>query len=141
MRHLYMSRCEVLRFTSLMVNGTPTQSWGKIDAVVDPRLGVPGELMCRINLGFLRPGVDQPVPLVAGRAPDRSGVMFFDPTGAIKAGDRVRTLSGPVTGTFEIRVIPEPAIDYRGAHHMEVQIVEVAQQLTGQFVGETGAGP
>lgn len=135
LRHLYMSRCEVLRLNSRMVHGTPTQTWSKIDAVVDPQLAVPGELMCRLDLTFLRPNIDTPMPIVAGRVNDRTGVMYFDYTTEIKAGDRVRCIDGPVTGTFDIRVVPEPAIDYRGAHHMEIQVIEVSQQLMNVVSG------
>ncbi len=135
MRHLYHSRVEVRRLDGEYVNGTLTQVWKKVDTVLDPLLGVPGELMCRLDLNFVRPGKDQPMPIQAGRAPDRIGLMFFDTTDDIKAGDMLHTVAGPVTGTFEIRVIPDPAVGFAAAHHMEVQIVEVAQALRGRFPG------
>jgi len=31
---------------------------------------------CRLDLTFLRRGEDQPLPIEAGKAPDRGGVMF-----------------------------------------------------------------
>jgi len=133
MRHLYSSRVEVLRLSATMVSGTPTLAWTKITAVPDPVLGTAGELLCRLDLGFMRLGRDQPMAVVAGRAPDRVGVMFFDATAHVKAGDRVHTLAGPITGTFEIRPIPDPATDMTRVHHMEVQVVEVAQALDGVF--------
>lgn len=135
MRHLYSSRCEVLRQSGTVHQGIPTVAWQKITDIVDTRLGVPGEFLCRLDVGFLRPGRDMPMPIVGGRAPDRVALLFYDVTDGIKAGDRVRTLAGPVTGTFEIRVIPEPIQDFGIAHHMEVQVVEVAAALTGQFPG------
>ena len=61
----------------------------------------------------------------------------YDPTDVVKAGDRVRVLSGPVSGTFEIRAVPDPAVAQLSAHHMEVQIIEVAQPRTGLFPGGT----
>lgn len=138
MRHLYHSRVEVLRLSGTLVNGTPVLSWAKVTDTLDSSLGVPGELVCRIDLNFVRLGKDAPMPVVAGRAPDRMGVCFFDADSgpaSIKAGDRLHCLSGPVTGTFEIRAIPDAAIDFASAHHLEVQVVEVSQQLTNVFPG------
>lgn len=135
MRHLYNSRVEVLRLSAVMNFGTPSVQWNRTDDIHDSALGVPGELMCRADLTFQRPGKDQPMPIVAGRAPDRLGLLFFDITDTVKAGDRVRFLDGPVHGTFELRAVPDPAVDYSAAHHVEVQIVEVAQALAGVFPG------
>jgi hypothetical protein len=130
MRHLYNSRCEVLRLTVDMQNGLALQSWQKLDVIIDYYLAVPGELMCRLDLIFQRPGKDQPMPLVAGRAPDRVGLLMFDPTDEIRSGDRFHVLQGPVQGTFEIRVMPDPAQAFGMlAHHMEVQVIEVAQNF------------
>lgn len=129
MRHLFASRCEVLRMSAVMKNGVPNMSWNKVTAMVDPWLGVSGELMCRLDLNFLRPGKDQPAPIVAGRAMDRIGVMYFSPTTALRANDRVRAIAGPVAGVFEVRNTPDPAVDYRSAHHFEVQVIEVAQSV------------
>lgn len=135
MRHLYVTRAEVLRLAGTLVDGSPVLTWTKVDTLVDPTLGVPGELMCRLDMAFVRPGKDQPMPVVAGRAPDRIGLMFFDSGCDIRAGDRIHTLAGPVAGTFEVRVVPDPAVDLAAAHHMEVQVVEVAQALSGVFPG------
>lgn len=135
MRHLFSTRAEVLRLTGIMQTGTPTITWLKILDIVDEVLGIPGELMCRLDLAFIRQGKDAPMPIVAGRAPDRFGTMIFGPTDQIKAGDRLRTLSGPVQGTFEIRAIPDPAQALADVHHMEVQVIEVSQSLAGTFPG------
>lgn len=132
MRHLYNCHVAIERLAGTMVNGTPNLSWTQITEVIDPSLPA-GQMWCRLDLTFLRPGKDQPAPLVAGRALDRVGVCFFNPTTAVAAGDRIRTVAGPVAGTFEIRSIPDPAIAMRAAHHMEVQVIEVAQGLTGVF--------
>lgn len=140
MRHLYNSRVEVRRLAGGILHGTPTAlRWDKITEVPDPVLGVPGEMMCRLDMTFQRPGKDVPMPVVAGRAPDRLGVMFFDVTDVLKAGDRVHTLTGPVTGVFEIRATPDPASGFGPiAHHMEVQVVEVAQAVAAAaFPGAT----
>ncbi len=133
MRHLYNSRAEIQRLSGELVNGTPTLTWSKITEKPDPILNTDGELLCRLDLNFVRPGKDQPMPVVAGRAPDRVGLLMFDTTNVIKAGDRVHMLAGPIVGTFEIRVIPDPAVGFAAAHHMEVQVIEVAQQLPGVF--------
>jgi hypothetical protein len=135
MRHLYSTRAEALRMSGTLVDGSPVLTWTKVDTIVDPSLDVPGELMCRLDMAFVRPGKDQPMPVVAGRAPDRIGLMFFDVGVDVRAGDRIHALSGPVVGTFEVRVVPDPAVDLASAHHMEVQVVEVAQALTGVFPG------
>jgi hypothetical protein len=141
MRHLYNTQAEVVRLTTDMQDGLATQSWQKLDAIVDPYLGTPGELMCRIDLIFQRPGKDQPMPSVAGRAPDRVGLMFFDPTDQILTGDRFHILDGPVQGTFEIRVMPDPAQQYGMlAHHMEVQVIEVAQNFQPNLLDAGGSG-
>jgi hypothetical protein len=110
-------------------------TWDPVTSVVDHGLDVPGMLQCRLDLTFLRPGKDQPAPVVAGRAPDRVGVCYFDPApdanGAslVRAGDRLQCVQGPIYGTFEIRLIPDVAQSLIGAHHIEVQIVEVSQML------------
>ncbi len=137
MRHLFHTRAEVLRLSQDRVNGVPTLNWVKVPAIVDPWLGVPGELQCRIDLSWMRPGKDQPMPVVAGRAPDRIGVMFFAATDAIWSGDRIRCIDGPIQGTFEIRAMPDVAADVSPAHHMEVQIIEVAQNMQDNLLNRT----
>lgn len=136
MRWLFNTRCEVLRLSlNMAADGAPSQSWEKVPFIIDQALGVPGEMLCRMDLTFQRPGKDQPMPVVAGRAPDRVGVMFFSVTDEIRSGDRFHCLSGPVSGTFEMRVNADPAINYSPvAHHMEVQIVEVAQKNQVNFL-------
>lgn len=134
MRHLFASRVEVLRLSGTLVRGNPIMTWVRVTDVLDLSLGVPGELLCRIDLQFQRPGKDQPMPVVAGRAPDRLGVLFCSITPSLLAGDRLHCIAGPVNGTFEIRTIPDPALNNTAAHHLEVQVVEVAQSLTGPQV-------
>lgn len=140
MRHLYHTRAEVLRLRQEFSDGVPTMTWQQVDQIVDPVLGVPGELMCRIDLQFVRPGKDQPMPVVAGRAPDRVGLMFFDATTEILSGDRIHCIDGPISGTFEIRATPDPAVGHMLAHHMEVQIIEVAQHLKSNLLNQIQGG-
>jgi hypothetical protein len=132
----YTSTCQVLRSNPQMdLSGGMTLGWTALTSIVDPVLDQPGLLQCRLDLMFVRPGKDAPAPLVAGRAPDRVGVCYFDlaagPDGAplVKAGDRLGCVAGPIFGTFELRVIPDVAQDLKGAHHCEVQCVEVSQML------------
>jgi hypothetical protein len=141
MRWLYNSRVEIVRLNLDMVKGVPQQTWQKLDDIVDPFLGVPGEMMCRIDLQYQRPGKDQPMPVVAGRAPDRVGVMFFDATDQILSGDRFRCILGPIQGTWEIKVMPDPAQSYSVAHHMEVQIIEVAQNSNANLLDPVEVTP
>lgn len=136
LRMFYTSVCQVRRFNpALGPTGAMTFSWDPVTTVVDPVLGQPGLLQCRLDLTFLRPGKDQPSPIVAGRAPDRTGVCYFDLTndadGAplVKSADRLQCVSGPIFGTFDIRLIPDVAQDLTGAHHVEVQVVECSQML------------
>lgn len=134
MRHLFHTRVECLRLSLDMSNGAPLQTWQKLDTIVDAILGVPGEMMCRIDLGYQRPGKDQPMPIVAGRATDRVGLMIFSPTEDILTGDRFRCIQGPIRGTFEIRAMPDVAAGFSLAHHMEVQIIEVAQNFQSNLL-------
>ena len=125
-RHLYSSRAEVQRLSVSFVKGSAITDWFKLNEIVDTRLGVVGEMMCRLDLNFVRPGKDQPSALVAGRAIDRVGVLFCDATPYLLAGDRIKMLSGPIMGTFELKATPDGAVDFSAVHHLEVQVVEVA---------------
>lgn len=135
-RNLYRTVANVLRLTeTLGSDGGLTLDYAVIPDIPDPILNIPGQILCRIDLQFLRPGKDQPPPVVAGRAPDRVGVVFYDSftddSGVpyVRAGDYLQCVAGPIFGTFEIRYIPEVAQDYVGAHHVETQVVEVSQAL------------
>lgn len=126
MRHLYASTVRIERMTMTATNGVPTSDW----ATVEGGESVP----CRLDLNFLRPGKDIPQAPVAGRAPDRIGLMFCDSDTPIRAGDRIVAIPGddgttPIEGTFEIRVIPDLAMGYSAPHHMEIQILETNQAL------------
>lgn len=136
MRALYTSVARVLRITpTLDDGGSMTVTWSPLAVILDPYLNLPGQIACRIDLGFIRRGYDMPMPLVAGRAPDRVGVAFFDCVTDVNglplilAGDRLQLISGPITGTFDIRQVPDVAQQFTGAHHVEVQVIEVSQAL------------
>lgn len=131
LRGMYMYTVGVYATQITMEKGSMKTSWGKISEIIDPLHNVPGEMKCRIDFGFLRPGKDAPSPIVAGRAPDRVGVMAFDYTPHVRAGHRIRITEGPMTGTYELKNNPDPAVGYDSVHHLEVQIVEVAQSAIG----------
>lgn len=136
LRGLYNAVGLVLRLTTnLQADGTFSAQWNPVTSIVDPYQDAPGQVTCRLELGFIRAGKDQLPALVAGRPPDRVGVLYCDllpdenGMPLIQAGDRVKMVAGPIYGTFEIRTIPDVAQAYAGAHHIEVQVVEVAQAL------------
>jgi len=135
-RGLYRSVAQVLRLQpTLQAGGGMSVAWAPVTDILDPYLATPGLIACRLDLQFTRPGKDAPMPVVAGRAPDRVGVLFYDlPTDVsglplVKAGDRFQLVSGPVDGTFELRQVPEVAQDYTGAAHAENQVIETSQAL------------
>lgn len=143
MRGLYNSVVQVTRLESdFNDQGGMSMAWSTITGVPDVVLNTPGLLACRLDIGFVRPGKDQFAPLVAGRPPDRVGVCYYDPVTdanglpVVKAGDQLVCVSGPIFGTWAIRVIPDVAQNYIGAHHVEVQVIEVSQQL-----GQTSPTP
>lgn len=122
MEHLYSSTVRVKRVSAVSEDGSLELSYNTV-----PRLQ---NVRCRLDLNFLRMGKDQLSPIVDGRAPDRVGVMFCNSDIALKPGDHLETVTGPVTGTFEIKAIPDQALDYGTAHHIEVQIIEVSQDVS-----------
>lgn len=135
LRVMYLSMVQVLRLKMKVTGGAPQLTWNVLPDVIDPFVDIPGQMMCRLDIGFVRRG-DLPMPLVAGRAPDRVGIVFYDAllnpdTGApyVLAGDRLMCIAGPIQGTFEIRTVPTAAVGFTGAHHVEVQVMEVAQSL------------
>ena len=126
----------------LSAQGDASVSWEPLTEILDPGLNQAGLMRCRLDLQFIRRGIDQPAPVIAGKAPDRVGVIYYlsavDPATGIPlvlAGDRVVCVPHPVTsrlpvfGTFELRQVPDVAQDYVGGHHVETQIVEVSQSL------------
>lgn len=127
MRHLFPSTVEILEATTAIVDGARVQTWARSNAKFDKFLG-PGFMKCRLDLIFLRPNKDQPSPIVAGRSPDRTGVMFCSNTPSLQGGHIVHVTSGPYTGAFFlVKAIPDQAQDYSGSHHIEVQVFETNQ--------------
>jgi hypothetical protein len=149
LRALYNSRVQVSRLVpTLTTTGGMSLAWSPLTSVLDPTEDVSGYMSCRLDIGFIRPGKDTFAPLVAGRAPDRVGVAYYDPAvdangvPLVLAGDRLLCVSGPIFGTFEIRIVPEVAQNFSGAHHIEVQVIEVAKQTqAGSFTPFPGGKP
>jgi hypothetical protein len=127
MRHLFNSTVEILESTTDVIDGARVQAWSKSTAKFDP-VCAPGEMKCKLDLIFLRPGKDAPAPVVAWRTPDRTGVLYCSYTSNLKAGQIVRVIDGSHTGaSFLIKMRPDEAQNRRGTHHIEVQVFEVAQ--------------
>lgn len=131
LRDMYFCTVEVYENTISVTGGSMKTSWQKITQMIDPLHGVPGEMKCRIDFGYMRPGKDAPSPLVAGRAPDRVGVMAFDPTPYVKAGQRIKLINTPISGVFELKANPDPAVGFEEIDHLEVQVIEVSQSAGG----------
>jgi hypothetical protein len=135
LRAFYRSVATVYRAQQVFDAGGMTISWQPVPDILDPVINEPGQISCRLDLLFTRPGKDQPPPMVAGRSPDRMGVLYCDVLSnssglpLILANDRFEMISGPIAGTFEIRTVPDVAQDFAGAHHIEVQAIEVSQAL------------
>ena len=123
MEHLYSSLVKAQKLQTTVVDGVAVTSWTDLPSPLD-------SFKCRLDLNFLRPGKDAPPAYEAGVAPDRVGIMFCSAALPLKAGHRIVTISGPVSGTFDIRMVPDIAVDYDSAHHIEVQIVETPQSLS-----------
>lgn len=128
MRHLYSSVVRIESMQLVVVNGEATSTWA-----VAPEEGADW-VECRLDLNFLRPGKDAPAPINAGVVADRVGIMFCDADAPLKPERRIVTIPNsygeePVKGTFEIKAIPDVALDYSSAHHIEVQIIESVQQF------------
>jgi len=134
MEHLFNSAVRVERMQMIVVDGQPVTDYAQAtddDPAINDMLQY---LKCRLDLNFLRPGKDIPQAPVAGRAPDRIGLMLTSAYAPIRAGDRLVAIPNeqnkiPVAGTFEIRVSPDEAIGFSDQHHIEVQIIETGQEL------------
>lgn len=127
MEHLFSSVVVVQRLQKTRgEDGVTETSWTNQAPPLD-------SIKCRLDLNFLRPGKDAPPAYEAGVAPERVGVMFCKAGLPLRAGDRIVALSGPVSGYFEIKAIPDVALDYSSGHHIEVQIFETVQDLAGKF--------
>ncbi len=132
---LYNSAVKVERMILSVTDGVAEMAYQQATDA-DPALNDMLQfLRCRLDMNFIREGKDALPAPVAGRAPDRVGVLFTYPYAPLRAGDRLTAIPNelgktPVSGSFEIRAMPDIAIDYSDAHHIEVQIIETGQELT-----------
>ena len=111
-------RCEILRLVESDIDGMPQHSWLKISE----------EVRVFLDLNFIRSGKDPRWTPEAGRPSDRSGVLFVDPEGDVRSGDRVRMTVGP-HGTFQVEGAVDEAWTPTKMHHKECGVVEVAGVL------------
>lgn len=135
LRVSYVSLVQVMRLKNKVSKGTASLTWTTLVDVIDPFVDIPGQMMCNLQLGFIRRG-DLPMPLTAGAAAQRQGVAYFDAAinpdtnePYVLAGDRLYCIGGPIQGTFEIRSVPQAAVSFGGVHHVETQVWEVAKSL------------
>lgn len=126
MQHLYSSVVKInKRELTPTASGSMIMKWVPVEGLQYMR--------CRLDLQFLRPGKDTPAAVVAGVIPDREGIMFCDTTDKLRAGMQVVTIDGSngkqvVKGVFEIKEMPDVALDFDSAHHIEVKIIETVQK-------------
>lgn len=118
-------RMSILRLVETTVSGYSVTTW-EIMSENKP---------CWVDLNFIRQGKDAMWTPEAGRPADRSGVLFCMPKVDIRSGDRIQVTRGP-KGTFEIEGAIDEAWRPTNQHHIEVGILEVAQQLTGKMSDE-----
>lgn len=128
MDHLYSS---LVRVTEQKLTPQPGGRF-RMERVTVPGLA---KMRCRIDLQFLRPGKDTPSAAVAGAIPDREGILFCRYTPKLQAGMQVETIPDSrgievVHGIFEIKQIPDVALGFNTAHHIEVKVIESVQQTT-----------
>lgn len=119
---LMPSTVRVWRSSPKMVDGVMSSSWAVVPNLASVR--------CRIEVGFYRPGKDIQLPVQAGRAPDRPAVYWCAPGTDLRPGDQMECVSGPVSGTWEIKTLPDQAQNMRRLHHLEGQCIEVAPSLS-----------
>jgi hypothetical protein len=115
--HLMPSRVKVSRPLVSMQDGILTTAWRDVAGLE--------EVPIRLEVGFFRPGKDFPMPPQAGRTPDRVATYWVSPDIDLRPGDHIECVSGPVTGTWQIRVAPDVSTSMSRLHHLEGQAVEL----------------
>lgn len=115
--HLLPSTVKVKRPQMSTSDGVLSTTWQSVPGM--------SSLQCRLEVGFYRPGKDQPLPIQAGRAPDRVAVLWVAPSTDLRPGDHLECVSGPVSGTWELRTNLDSVSNMRTLHHLEGQLVEL----------------
>jgi hypothetical protein len=112
---LLVHRVDVQRATVGNIDGLDTYDWNTVATGIH----------CRLDLQYIRPGVDPQWTPEAGRPTDRTGVAFFPAHSNIRSGDRLIVRKGP-QGTFLAEGAVDDAQDRHGySHHLEVGVREV----------------
>lgn len=119
--HLLTSRVRVLRPQASMQDGILTMVWKAVVGLEDVAM--------RFDVGLFRPGKDFPLPPQAGRSPDRVAVYWAPPSVDIRPGDHLECISGPVAGTWQVRVAPDQSTNMNQLHHIEGQCIELPRQV------------
>lgn len=118
---LMPSHVKVWRPQVSMQDGILTTAWISVSGLEDVR--------CRLEVNFYRPGKDAPLPIQAGRAPDRACVYWVDPGTDFRPGDHLECVSGPVFGVWRVQTRPDSAVSMRYLHHLEGQAIEVHSSI------------
>jgi hypothetical protein len=114
-KSLLMHRVDVQRASTTEVDGMQSYEWTTVGS----------SIRCRLDLNYIRPGVDPQWTPEAGRATDRTGVAFFMAGANVRPGDRLVCRRGP-QGTFLCEGANAEALDSKGlTHHIEVGVREV----------------
>lgn len=137
LRASYSSVVQVVRLGGGMgpgrVNGAANYNWVDSTDIIDPYWGVAGQMKCRLDVLYLQAGIAAPMPAEMGSVTPRQGTVFYDiPTNQkfVRAGDHLKVIDGAYKGSrFEIKAIPQEALDYFGPCHMEAHFVEIGIDL------------
>ena len=113
-------RATVRRLVASDLDGMPVHTWKTVAK----------DVPCFLDLNFIRKGKDPVWTPEAGRTADRSGVLFLGGDTVARSADRITMTKGP-SGTFLIEGAVDEAWRPTDRHHIEVGVVEVANQLAG----------
>lgn len=111
-------RCDLLELRETFEDGIAVSAWTLVAS----------QVKCFLDLNFIRRGKDPVWTPEAGRASDRSGVLFVQGSAPARSGMRVRMSFGP-SGTFLIEGAVDEAWRPTSRHHLEVGVVEVPSQI------------
>lgn len=117
---LLKQRCRLLELNETNVDGLVSHVWTVVTGGDNVR--------CFLDLNYIRKGKDPIWTPEAGRATDRTGVLFLAPTAPVRSGQRVEMLIGP-SGTFSIEGAVDEAWTPKKKHHLEVGVQEVGSVL------------
>lgn len=133
MRHLFNSVVKAEQTQVTQQDGVRDTAWVPAGETDDEKAML-AWIQCRLDLQFVRQGKDSPGAIQAGQAPERYGILFCgaEYQGVLRSGMRLVTIDNaigeqPVKGIFDLRAIPDVAVDFSRAHHIEVQVFESLQ--------------